>query len=66
MSEERIDIVIDENGEIEIKTSGIKGKKCIDEVKNIIGEISEAKIIKQDEYYQEEKLNKKVTVRSGK
>ncbi len=66
MTEERIDVIIDENGEIEIKTFGVKGKKCIDDVINLIGEISDAKVTKKEEYYQKEKLNKKVIVRKGK
>lgn len=44
------------NGEIEMKTEGIKGKKCLDYVK-FLELIADAKVTKQEltsEYYEEE------------
>lgn len=44
------------NGQIEMKTEGIKGKKCLDYAK-FLELIADAKILKQEltpEYYEEE------------
>ena len=50
-----IEIVITENGEVEIEIHGVKGKKCIEFSKfleDAIGEVKERK--KTSEYYERE------------
>ncbi|MDR1168566.1 MAG: DUF2997 domain-containing protein [Heliobacteriaceae bacterium] len=47
------------NGEIQMETAGIKGKKCLDYLP-FIEQLADAKVVKQEltpEYYQEESVN---------
>ena len=53
MREERITITINEDGSLNVKTDGIKGEACLDEVNALLDEISNIKDIKKtDEYNQ--------------
>jgi len=45
--EEKITIIIDKKGKIEVKTLGIKGKKCIDEIEVLLGGIVDIERIKK-------------------
>ena len=52
MTEEQIKITIDENGEMKIKTQGILGPTCVDEVNKLLEDIALAvNYTKTDEYY---------------
>lgn len=52
MADEKITIVIDENGEISIKTRGILGPTCVDEVNRLIEDLVLATDYKKtDEFY---------------
>ncbi len=56
MAKKQLKIKLLPNGEIQMETIGIKGKKCLDYV-NLFKEIADVKIIKQEyteEYYQNE------------
>ena len=53
MKEERITITINEDGSFNVKTDGIKGEACLDEVNALLDELSNIKEIKKtDEYNQ--------------
>ena len=52
MTEEKITIKIDENGEMKIKTQGILGPTCVDEVDKLLKDIAlTVNYTKTDEYY---------------
>ena len=56
-----IEIKIDENGEVKMKTRGLKGKKCIDELKSFeksLGKIKETR--KTSEYYEKDTVTSKI------
>ncbi len=56
MTKKQLKIKLLPNGEIQMETIGIKGKKCLDYV-NLLKKIADVKIIKQEyteEYYQNE------------
>lgn len=56
MAKKQLKIKLLPNGEIQMETIGIKGKKCLDYV-NLLKKIADVKIIKQEyteEYYQNE------------
>ena len=56
-----IEVEIDENGEIKMKTHGLKGKKCIDELKYFeksLGKIKETQ--KTGEYYEKDTIASKI------
>ena len=53
MKEERITITINEDGSLNVKTEGLKGEACLDEVNALLDEVSNIKEIKKtDEYNQ--------------
>ncbi len=57
----QIEIKIEENGEIKMKTHGLKGKKCIDELKSFeksLGKIKETQ--KTSEYYEKDTATSKI------
>lgn len=52
MNEEKINIEIDENGEVFVETDGIKGPACIKEVEKLLNELAFiSDTNKSDEYY---------------
>ena len=56
MSDKKLKIKLLPNGEIQMETHGIKGKKCLDYVK-FIEQLTDAKVQKQEftkEYYEQE------------
>ena len=53
MKEERITITINEDGSLNVKTDGLKGEACLDEVNALLDEVANIKDIKKtDEYNQ--------------
>ena len=53
MKEQRINITINEDGSLDLKTDGIKGEACLSEVEEILDGLADIKDIKKtDEYYQ--------------
>lgn len=53
MKEERITITINEDGSLNVKTEGLKGEACLDEVNALLDEMANIKEIKKtDEYNQ--------------
>ena len=53
MKEERITITINEYGSLNVKTEGLKGEACLDEVNALLDEVANIKEIKKtDEYNQ--------------
>ena len=59
MKEYKIEVEIDENGNIKAETKGMEGKVCVDELDQILaglGEITEDK--KKPEYYKQQKVTK--------
>lgn len=66
MAEQRIIITLDENGKINAATEGIKGEMCLDELQDLLGELSDLESIsKTDEFYQTNdlKVQTKITRR---
>ena len=58
MSKKQLKIKILPNGEIQMQTQGIKGKKCLDYIE-MMKMLADIKIEKQeltDEYYEEEEI----------
>lgn len=56
-----IEVEIDENGEIKMKTHGLKGKKCMDELKSFeksLGKMKDTQ--KTSEYYEKDTATSKV------
>ena len=53
MKEQRINITINEDGSLDLKTDGIKGEACLSEVEELLDELADIKEVKKtDEYYQ--------------
>lgn len=53
MQEEKIIITINEDGSMEVKSEGIKGEACINEIESLLQDIAQIKSGKKtDEYYQ--------------
>ena len=58
MAKKQLKIKLLPNGEIEMETVGIKGKKCLDYVK-LLEQLADAKVQKQEltkEYYEQEQI----------
>jgi len=66
MAEQRIDIVIDENGKINASTEGLKGEICLSVLEELLGKMEDAEsITKTDEYYQMVNVQSQNTVTVG-
>ncbi|WP_028330170.1 DUF2997 domain-containing protein [Brachyspira alvinipulli] len=66
MREERITITINEDGSLNVKTDGIKGEACLDEVNALLDELSNIKEIKKtDEFNQKINIQQKNTLKGG-
>jgi hypothetical protein len=66
MAEQRIDIVIDENGRINASTEGLKGEICLSVLEGLLGQMEDAEsITKTDEYYQMVNVQSRNTVTVG-
>ncbi|WP_307971797.1 DUF2997 domain-containing protein [uncultured Brachyspira sp.] len=60
MKEQRINIIINEDGSLDLKTDGIKGEACLSEVEEILNELADIKEVKKtDEYYQKVNVSQK-------
>lgn len=60
MKEQRINITINEDGSLDLKTDGIKGEACLSEVEELLDEIADIKEVKKtDEYYQKVNVSQK-------
>ena len=60
MKEQRINIIINEDGSLDLKTDGIKGESCLSEVEEILNELADIKEVKKtDEYYQKVNVSQK-------
>ncbi|CCY74082.1 DUF2997 domain-containing protein [Brachyspira aalborgi] len=60
MKEQRINITINEDGSLDLKTDGIKGEACLSEVEEILSELADIKEVKKtDEYYQKVNVSQK-------
>jgi len=61
MTEGKISIKIDENGELFIETHGILGPSCIDEITKIMDEIALiTEVNKTDEYHMRQSVSQSV------
>ena len=66
MREERITITINEDGSLNVKTVGIKGEACLEEVNALLDELSNIKEIKKtDEFNQKINTQNKNTLKGG-
>lgn len=66
MREERITITINEDGSLNVKTNGIKGEACLEEVNALLDELSNIKEIKKtDEFNQKINTQNKNTLKGG-
>lgn len=60
MKEQRINITINEDGSLDLKTDGIKGEACLLEVEELLDELADIKEVKKtDEYYQKVNVSQK-------
>lgn len=60
MKEQRINITINEDGSLDLKTDGIKGEACLSEVEELLNELADIKEVKKtDEYYQKVNVSQK-------
>lgn len=60
MKEQRINITINEDGSLDLKTDGIKGEACLSEIEEILDELADIKEVKKtDEYYQKVNVSQK-------
>ena len=60
MKEQRINITINEDGSLDLKTDGIKGEAYLSEVEEILDELADIKEVKKtDEYYQKVNVSQK-------
>lgn len=60
MKEQRINITINEDGSLDLKTDGIKGEACLSEVEELLDELVDIKEVKKtDEYYQKINVSQK-------
>ncbi len=60
MKEQRINIIINEDGSLDLKTDGIKGEACLSEVEELLDELADIKEVKKtDEYYQKVNVSQK-------
>ncbi len=60
MKEQRINITINEDGSLDLKTDGIKGGACLSEVEELLDELADIKEVKKtDEYYQKVNVSQK-------
>lgn len=60
MKEQRINITINEDGSLDLKTDGIKGEACLSEVEELLDELVDIKEVKKtDEYYQKVNVSQK-------
>ncbi len=60
MKEQRINITINEDGSLDLKTDGIKGEARLSEVEEILDELADIKEVKKtDEYYQKVNVSQK-------
>ena len=53
MKEERIVVTIDANGTMTAKTTGIKGKRCIEELEALLSELAELDEIQHTREFKE-------------
>jgi len=64
MTEGKIEIKIDEKGEIEAETRGILGPKCLEEVNKLLEDLAAVTSVnKTDEYYMKSEVNTKNNVK---
>jgi hypothetical protein len=67
MPEQRIVVIIDDNGKINAETEGIKGEVCIDELQKLLGEIADLESVeKTDEYYQQTEQSVRYSQQAGR
>jgi hypothetical protein len=65
MAEERITITIDEDGTIHAKTDGLKGEVCLEELKELLGNIDDYSSIKKtDEFHQQQTTSNRQTLKN--
>ncbi|MBN2693333.1 DUF2997 domain-containing protein [bacterium] len=67
MKEEKIIIVIGEDGSISLETKGITGPICEEKLEEIMSGLEQNVISKKktDEYYQEDKTISRTTIKRG-
>jgi hypothetical protein len=67
MAEQRIVIIIDENGKINASTEGIKGEMCLDELQELLDSLENIESInKTDEFYQSNELKAQNKIQNKK
>ena len=47
MKEQRINIIINEDGSLDLKTDGIKGESCLSEVEELLDELADIKEVEK-------------------
>jgi hypothetical protein len=64
MPEQQITLTIDEEGSITAKTSGFKGKTCLEALEEILGNTAELIQVKTtDEYHQKQEVKCSETIK---
>ncbi|WP_413693098.1 DUF2997 domain-containing protein [Pseudoalteromonas sp. KJ10-2] len=62
MAEEKIILLIDEDGTISAKTAGFKGEACIDALDKLLGSQSPTLVKKTDEYMQQVTIDSPIKI----
>ena len=62
MAEEKIILLIDEDGTISAKTVGFKGEACIDALDKLLGSQSPTLVKKTDEYMQQVTIDSSIKI----
>ncbi|UYM15899.1 DUF2997 domain-containing protein [Endozoicomonas euniceicola] len=66
MAEQKIILVIDEEGAVSAKTFGFEGETCLEALDEILDETPVTSIKTTDEYLKKVKVNKTNTIKQGR
>jgi len=66
MAEQKITLIIDEEGAISAKTEGFKGEACVEALESLLEEITVSQSRTTDEYHQKVVTSVKTTVKQGR
>lgn len=65
MAEQKIILVIDEDGAISAKTFGFEGEACLEALDDILGEQPVTSVKTTDDYNRQVQLKEQVTIKRG-
>lgn len=65
MAEQKITLIIDEEGTISAKTDGFQGEACIDALEELLDAMTITQVRTTDDYHQKVDTSVKATVKQG-